>query len=283
MTFALIMNPSSGGGKGLVRGLEAAEVLKPKIAHQSKSYEDTLAAIDGAVEAGCTVIAACGGDGLIHAAIQGCVKHHLSLLPIPAGTGNDFARALGVHAKHPLTYPRSPLVEDRIDLGQLEDRYFGAILSSGFDSMVNERANSLRWPKGPMRYNVAILQELPRFSPVPFSISLDGVELQREAMLVAVANSPSYGGGMMVCPNASMSDGLFDVMILNAVTKIEFLKVFPKVYKGLHIGHPAVEIHRAAHVLINAPTIGYADGERMGALPIDARVAPAALTILRAG
>lgn len=282
MTLALIFNPNSGGGKGLSQGLVATALLKPSISHRSNSYEDTLEAIDKAAAAGCRVIAACGGDGMMHAAIQGCVKHDLALLPIPAGTGNDFARGLGFKLKDPLAQLNDTHVEERIDLGHLADRYFGAILSSGFDAVVNERANKVRWPKGPMRYNVALLQELPKFSPIPFTLHLDGLELKREAMLVAVANAPSYGGGMMVCPNASMNDGLFDVMILNAVSKPEFLKVFPRVYKGSHVNHPAVELHRAAHVRIEANAIGYADGERMGSLPIDARVAPAALTILRA-
>ncbi|MCX6453338.1 MAG: YegS/Rv2252/BmrU family lipid kinase [Actinobacteria bacterium] len=283
MTLALILNPTSGGGKGLSRGLAAAEILTPSITHRSTSYEDTLAAVDRAAAAGCREIAACGGDGMMHAVIQGCVKHNLTLLPIPAGTGNDFARGLGIEVGDPLTQLHNTRVEERIDLGQLADRYFGAILSSGFDAVVNERANKVRWPKGPMRYNVAMLQELPKFFPIPFTLHLDGLELKREAMLVAVANGPSYGGGMLVCPDASMKDGLFDVMILNAVSKPEFLKVFPRVYKGSHVNHPAVEIHRAAHVRIEASAIGYADGERMGSLPIEARVAPAALKILRAG
>ena len=283
MTLALILNPTSGGGKGLSRGLAATEILRPLISHRSNSYEDTLLAVDNAAAAGCRVIAACGGDGMMHAVIQGCVKHDLTLLPIPAGTGNDFARGLGIEVRDPLAQLHKVRVEERIDLGKLADRYFGAILSSGFDAAVNERANKVRWPKGPMRYNVAMLQELPKFSPIPFTLHLDGIELKRDAMLVAVANAPSYGGGMLVCPDASMKDGLFDVMILNAVSKPEFLKVFPSVYKGRHINHPAVEIHRAAHVRIEANAIGYADGERMGALPLEARVAPAALTILRAG
>lgn len=282
MTLALILNPNSGGGKGLSRGLAAAEILKPFITHRSTSYEDTLVAVDSAAAAGCQVIAACGGDGMMHAVIQGCVKHNLTLLPIPAGTGNDFARGLGIEVKDPLAIVNNSRVEERIDLGQLANRYFGAILSSGFDAVVNERANRIRWPKGPMRYNLAMLQELPKFRPIPFTLRLDGLELKREAMLVAVANAPSYGGGMLVCPDASMDDGLFDVMILNAVSKPEFLKVFPSVYKGSHVNHRAVEIHRAAHVRIEANAIGYADGERMGSLPIEARVAPAALTILRA-
>ncbi len=282
MTLALILNPNSGGGKGLSRGLAAAEILKPSITHSATSYEDTLVAVDSAAAAGCQVIAACGGDGMMHAVIQGCVKHNLTLLPIPAGTGNDFARGLGIEVKDPLAIVNNSRVEERIDLGQLANRYFGAILSSGFDAVVNERANRIRWPKGPMRYNLAMLQELPKFRPIPFTLRLDGLEFKREAMLVAVANAPSYGGGLFVCPDASMDDGLFDVMILNAVSKPEFLKVFPSVYKGSHVNHRAVEIHRAAHVRIEANAIGYADGERMGSLPIEARVAPAALTILRA-
>ena len=282
MTLALIINPTSGGGRGLVRGREALALLSPTFVHHSTSYEDTLEAIERAAANGCDVVAACGGDGLLHAAIQGCLNTNLPLLPIPAGTGNDFARAVGIEAKAPVPNVSKTLVEDRIDLGRIGSRHFGAILSSGFDAVVNERANEIRWPKGPMRYNVAILQELPRFSPMPFTLHLDGVRLEREAMLVAVANAPSYGGGMKVCPDASMKDGLFDIMILNAVTKPEFLKVFPKVYKGSHVSHPAVEIHRAAHVLIEAPAIGYADGERMGSLPIEAHIVPLALTVLRA-
>ena len=282
MTLALIVNPTSGGGRGRTRGQEAQELLAPLFVHYSTSYEDSLEAIARAADNGCDVIAACGGDGLMHAAIQGCVENNLKLLPIPAGTGNDFARAVGVDAKSPVPKHDGVRIEQRIDLGRIGSRHFGAILSSGFDSVVNERANQLRWPKGPMRYNVAILQELPRFSPMQFTLYLDGVRMDREAMLIAVANAPSYGGGMQVCPDASMTDGFFDIMVLNAISKIEFLKVFPKVYKGLHVSHPAVEIHQATHVRIEAAAVGYADGERMGELPIEAHIAPAALTVLRA-
>jgi diacylglycerol kinase (ATP) len=99
--------------------------------------------------------------------------------------------------------------------------------------------------------------------------------------LIAVANGTSYGGGMQVCPNASFDDGLFDVMILEPISKFEFLRVFPKVFTGTHITHPKVSIKRARRVEISAPAVAYADGERIGALPVRAEVAPRALKVWR--
>jgi diacylglycerol kinase (ATP) len=141
-------------------------------------------------------------------------------------------------------------------------------LSTGFDSVVNERANTMQWPKGPMKYNAAIALELPRFTPRHYEIILDDRTISTEAMLIAVANGRSYGGGMLVCPNANISDDLFDVMVLRPVTKLEFIKVFPRVFAGTHVSHPAVEIVRSRSVRIESKAVAYADGERIGQLPI---------------
>jgi diacylglycerol kinase (ATP) len=166
-----------------------------------------------------------------------------------------------------------------IDLGNVDSEWFAAILSTGFDSVVNERANLLAWPKGPQRYNVAIALELPRFAPIEYEISTDTKTFSTKAMLIAVGNGRSYGGGMLVCPQAHMNDGLFDVMILEPVSKIEFLKVFPRVYSGSHITHPRVTTFRTKKISISADAIAYADGERIGSAPISAEcVAGAGLT-----
>ena len=157
-----------------------------------------------------------------------------------------------------------------IDLGLVDGEWFGAVLSSGFDSVVNEKANKLKWPKGPSKYNLAIALELPLFKPSRFQIELDDRTIDTEAMLIAVGNGSSYGGGMRVCPEASITDGFFDVMVLNPITKIEFIKVFPKVYTGEHINHPEVNIYRTKKIQINSVAVAYADGERIGALPISA-------------
>jgi diacylglycerol kinase (ATP) len=128
----------------------------------------------------------------------------------------------------------------------------------------------MQWPKGPMKYNAAIAIELPRFKPRHYEITLDDRTIATEAMLIAVSNGRSYGGGMLVSPNASIVDGLFDVMILHPVSKIEFLKVFPTVFAGTHVSHPAVEIVRSKSVTIESKAVAYADGERIGQLPVSA-------------
>jgi len=151
------------------------------------------------------------------------------------------------------------------------------ILSTGFDSIVNEKANTMSWPKGPMKYNAAIAIELPRFKPRHYQITLDDRTISTEAMLIAVSNGRSYGGGMLVCPNANIVDGLFDVMVLHPVSTIEFIKVFPRVFAGSPVSHPAVEIVRSRSVRIESKAVAYADGERIGQLPISAECIPGAL------
>ena len=157
-----------------------------------------------------------------------------------------------------------------IDLGLVDSEWFGAVLSTGFDSVVNEKANTMKWPKGPMKYNFAIAMELPKFQPLEYTIELDNQVIETEAMLIAVGNGLSYGGGMKVCPDAVMTDGLFDVMVLRPVSKVEFLRVFPTVFSGKHVQHKQVEIYRTKRVSLHASAIAYADGERIGGLPVRA-------------
>jgi diacylglycerol kinase (ATP) len=128
-----------------------------------------------------------------------------------------------------------------------------------------------------MKYNAAIAIELPRFKPRHYEIFLDDQSISTDAMLIAVSNGRSYGGGMLVCPDANISDGLFDVMILRPVSKVEFLKVFPRVFTGTHISHPAVEVLRSRTVRIESKAVAYADGERIGQLPISAECMRGAL------
>jgi diacylglycerol kinase (ATP) len=128
-----------------------------------------------------------------------------------------------------------------------------------------------------MKYNAAIAIELPRFKPRHYEITLDDRTISTEAMLIAVSNGRSYGGGMLVCPAANISDGLFDVMVLHPVSTVEFIKVFPRVFAGTHVSHPAVEIMRSKSVRIEAKAVAYADGERIGQLPVAAECIPSIL------
>jgi diacylglycerol kinase (ATP) len=217
-------------------------------------------------------VIAVGGDGLLHIILQRVTPAQVPFTVIPAGTGNDFVRTLGwdlenFEAQLTAVTSNEP---SSIDLGLVDGEWFGAILSTGFDSVVNEKANTMQWPKGPMKYNAAIAIELPRFKPRHYEITLDDRTIATEAMLIAVSNGRSYGGGMLVSPNASIVDGLFDVMILHPVSKIEFIKVFPTVFAGTHVSHPTVEIVRSKSVTIESKAVAYADGERIGQLPVSA-------------
>jgi diacylglycerol kinase (ATP) len=156
------------------------------------------------------------------------------------------------------------------------------VMCCGFDSRVNERANRRTWPPGMGRYLVAMVEELRSFRPIPFRVTFDGREVvEREAMLVAVANTSSYGAGMRVCPDARPDDGLLDVMMLGAMSKTEFLRVFPSVYRGTHVTHRAVSVRRVRSVRLEAEdVVAYADGERVGPVPVDCEVRPGALRVI---
>ena len=284
--WAIAINPSSGHGKGITVG----EAVVHFFAHKKLQYQvfsaSTAQSLRSDLEAFVTResvegVICVGGDGLAHLVLQIVVPRQIPFAVLPAGTGNDIVRALG-WSLDDVTNQLDRITTTAaqpIDLGNVDSEWFAAILSTGFDSVVNERANRLTWPKGPQRYNVAIALELPRFAPIEYEITTDTKTFSTKAMLIAVGNGRSYGGGMLVCPQATMSDGLFDVMILEPVSKVEFLKVFPKVYSGSHISHPRVKISRTKKISINANAIAYADGERIGSAPISAEcVAGAGLT-----
>jgi diacylglycerol kinase (ATP) len=220
-----------------------------------------------------------GGDGLFHLLLQFAIEFKVPLAIAPGGTGNDFYRTLGWFDYELADYLEHLISTEPtlVDVGVVDGEYFGAVLSSGFDSVVNERANKMKWPKGPTKYNVAIALEFPKFKAIEFKIFADEKVFEVEAMLIAIGNGKSYGGGMRVCPDSDLHDGLFDVMILHPVSKLEFIKVFPTVYKGTHIEHPQVEVFRANQIRIESSAVAYADGERIGQLPVQVESLPQSL------
>ena len=284
--YAVVINPISGKGKGAALGTEVVGYLRrckedyvivsatnaTDLLHNLKTLIETTN-IDG--------IIAVGGDGLVHLVLQVAAPNSIPFTVIPAGTGNDFSRNIGTYQSSVKTIINKCLSTNPspIDLGLVDSEYFGAILSTGFDSVVNERANSLRWPTGAARYNAAIALELPKFRPISYDLTVDGQSMPIEAMLIAVGNGKSYGAGMNICPGAQLNDGLFDLVILEPVSTFEFIKVFPQVYSGKHISHPQVRTIRAKKVRIEGESIAYADGERIGPAPVSAEcIAGAGLT-----
>lgn len=275
--WLVAINPHSGNGRGAVLAKEVIQFLSSRkvsyrtlAASSAKELTHQLQSeLDKERSEG---VLAVGGDGLAHLVMQICVPRRIPFAVIPGGTGNDFVRTLGWNLEkieslldRVLSTPPTP-----VDLGNVDSEWFGAILSTGFDSVVNERANQLPWPKGPQRYNLAIAMELPKFKPIEYEITCDGKSFTTEAMLVAVGNGKSYGGGMNVCPQANLHDGLFDLVILEPVSTFEFIRTFPKVYSGSHLSHPQVKTMRGSKITITANAIAYADGERIGPAPISA-------------
>lgn len=282
--WAVVINPTAGRGRGARVGSRVEKFLTENrikfLIVSGSSAEITKKNLAKVLLGGnCQGVIAVGGDGLANLAIQEIARTSIPLAVIPAGTGNDFCRALGWGTNEIESILIRMISEEPelIDLGLVNGSWFGAILSTGFDSVVNERANRMQWPRGPMKYNLAILLELFRFKPLHYEITIDGQTRSTRAMLIAVGNGISYGGGMKVCPGARIDDGQFDIMILKPVSTFEFLRVFPRVYAGTHLSHPAVEVVRGTQISITAPAVAYADGERVGPLPAHAQCVPGAI------
>jgi diacylglycerol kinase (ATP) len=285
-TIALVVNPASGRGLGariapLVRERLAAAGLTVDV-HATTCAEDVGRISAEVVASGADAVALIGGDGTIHLGAQVLAKSGMPFGVIPAGTGNDFARGIGVPLKDPAA-AADLIVAGKtrtIDLAVAKDEFITTVVAGGFDSLVNKRANAMSWPKGNARYTVATLAELRTFKPLEYVVTVDGEVIETEAMLVAVGTGPTYGGGLQICAGAEIDDGLLDVTIIQPVSRLTLLQMFPKLAKGTHVGHPMLRTLRGRSVRIESPGItAYADGEVLGPLPVDITIAPGALTV----
>ena len=285
--IALLVNPTSGKGRAArVVGPVSARLRAGGVDVTEVVGTDAADAEDRArkvVADGVDALVALGGDGIVHTAIQAVAGTTTPLGIIGAGTGNDLANELKIPvdplaaADLVLKAKRRQVDAVRSDAG----RWFGGVLGSGFDSMVNERANRMSWPKGKSRYDLAMLAELRVFKPLPFRLTLDGELWETEAMLVAVGIGTSYGAGMHICPGASLDDGLLDITVVGPVSKLRFVRLFPSVYKGMHVHNPEVTVRRAREVKLEATgVVAYADGERFAPLPLTCTCIPGALSVL---
>ncbi|MGW6390794.1 diacylglycerol kinase [Streptomyces sp. NPDC055103] len=294
--ITLFVNPTAGRGRGAHAAQPAAQVLRDAgfSVRTLLGYDadDALRRAREAVTAGTGALVAVGGDGMISLALQAVAGTRTPLGVIAVGTGNDFARTLGLPVRDPAAVARvtAELLkgggDHAMDLGRITGastaRWFGTVLASGFDSRVNDRGNRMRLPVGRFKYDLAVLAELAAFRPVPYRLTLDdGRVVETDATLVAVGNGTSYGGGMRICADARTDDGLLDVTVVGDCSRATLIKVFPRVYRGTHLDHPKVTTYRVRSLTLDAPGItGYADGEPLGPLPLTVECAPGALRVL---
>lgn len=285
-TVALLANPSAGRGRGARLRARVADRLRSGglevVDLWPRDGDHAVELARAAVATGIDGLVVTGGDGTFHLGLQAVAGTHVPIGLVPAGTGNDVARVMGV----PLGDPDAAadlVVAGRTtsaDAARCGDRWFMTVLAAGFDAVVNERANQMVWPRGQMRYNIATVAELRTFRPLPYVLELDGVTRTLDAMLVAVGNGPSFGGGLRICEGADLRDGLLDVVVIRPVSRWELVRTYPKLFTGGHTTHPQYEHHRARRVTVAAPgVVGYADGERLGALPMTVECVPGAVKV----
>jgi YegS/Rv2252/BmrU family lipid kinase len=280
----LIVNPVAGGGRPARALPRVQSEIRRLGLDQRFEYTRSLQhgrelALDAAANG--EVAVAFGGDGLI-GAVAGALKHSDGVVGIlPGGRGNDLCRVLGI--------PRKPVaacqvlatgVERAIDLGEVGERTFTGIASCGFDSVVNRIANETTRLRGSLVYAYALLRAIPSWQAAEFEVTLEGAATRRfTGYSVAAANSKAFGGGMLLAPNASLTDGLLDVVTIEHMSRLRFLRLTPTVFTGRHVRQRGVEVARAAEVHIAAaqPFTLYADGEPLAELPVTIRTLPGAV------
>ncbi|NEW45091.1 diacylglycerol kinase [Nocardia cyriacigeorgica] len=297
----VVTNALSGMGKGhdvagaaIARlsecGIEVTEIRAPSAA---ESVRLVRAEISGPGPHPDAVVCA-GGDGLVSVMLDALAGTDTPIGLIPGGTGNDLAREFGIPNDDPVAAADVVLggMARIIDLGLIDREdaapmWFATVTGTGFDARVTLRANSMSWPKGPLRYTAAALVELAGRAATQYRIELsDGsaqpdTVVETDAMLVAIGNTRTYGGGMLVCPDAVVDDGLLDLTVVRAVSRLQMLRLLPALASGKRIDHPAVLHYRAQRVTLTAPGApATADGEPVGTLPITLRAVPGALSIL---
>jgi diacylglycerol kinase (ATP) len=287
-SIGLVVNPSSGRGKGRSLGVAAADRLR-SLGCDVESFESRsashLSELGAEAASRHGIVAAIGGDGTVALVAQGVVRTSSALAIVPAGTGNDLAANLGYARKDALA--ACGVIAGghrrRIDVGRIEGhRMFLCVAGGGFDSEVNREANAIRYLRGPAVYVAAVLRTLRRFTPASFTVTLDGDTKSFRGFFVAVGNAASYGGGMRITPDASLDDGVFDVCLVGEMSKRALFGQLPRLFSGGHVRHPAVEIVRARAVTIEADRTFslYADGEEIGPLPATLTVDPSALEVV---
>lgn len=324
--LGVLINPTAGHGRAdgggrdtlalLGRsGHEVIDLSAPTPAEALARGRDSLWELDALVVV--------GGDGMVHLGVNVVAGTTVPLGIVPFGSGNDLARTLGL-AEHDsrqavadllAALETAPRVVDaiatRVHVPGVEDADAGGssagsttvtatdeaddptavewtacVLSAGIDAAVNHRANQYRWPRGGGRYVRGTLAELGVFQPYGYRLTIDGLVREQEASLVALANAPSFGGGMRIAPAAAMDDGWLDLVIGHAMSRAQLMRLFPRLYRGTHVRSAKVEILRAREVVLE-PLLGrrrpppvYADGELLGRLPLRARLRPGALRLL---
>ncbi|MEE9561659.1 MAG: diacylglycerol kinase family protein [Thermoanaerobaculia bacterium] len=289
MSIRFLVNPAAGGGQG-ERALSPLGEAAAKAGAElvvSQNVEDLAAQARRAAEDGVERLVAAGGDGTFHHVAQGLIDSECAMGLVPLGRGNDLAGTLGI----PSELPRAVEVAiggpvRRIDVGQVDRHSFLGYCGVGFDSEVASYVQQGRGPfSGQAAYVYGVLRTLAAFKPPVIRVEHDGGVYESGAMFAVVCNHSRFGGGMFIAPEARIDDGMLDLVVVEAVSKLKLLRIFPKVYKGEHVGHPAVTIvrTRSARLYVDRTMTMASDGEpimEVGEQGVEVSVRPGALGVV---
>lgn len=290
---AALINPSARHGLGAgaaetaLGALDAHGLVITEMVGRDATHAQELA--QEAARSDHDAMVVIGGDGSIRMALEATRGTDMVIGLMPAGTGNDHARALGIPVDDPVA--AAAIVRTghrrRIDLAQItladgSTTVFGTVAATGLDALVTERANMMARPKGQLRYPMAAVVEMAKLGAFRYRITVDGTTIERDLVLASVGNTRSYGGGMQITPDAVIDDGLLDLTLVLRGSKLRLLTLFPTVYSGKHIHRPEVEQLRGRRIVLECdpPAPIYADGERVGLLPATIETLPGAVTFL---
>jgi diacylglycerol kinase (ATP) len=284
-----LLNPAAGRGTGRAH-LDRIRVLASKLGAGlcvSRKVSDLAEQARKAAGDGVERLLVAGGDGTMHHAIQGLAGTSCALGVIPLGSGNDLAGTLGIPPDLDAAVDRA--VKGgirRIDLARAGETFCVGYAGVGFDSEVTRYANEMKILRGPLIYFYAVIHTLVTFVPPRMRVVYDGGEFDGRAMFAVVNNLPRFGGGMRIAPEARIDDGLLDLVIVKEIPKSTLLSVFPKVYGGKHVGHPAVTLVRTrrAEITIDRTMTMYGGGEPLlpmqAGAPVVVEVVPGGLAIV---
>ena len=282
----ILVSPRGGRGQAAMAAPVVCQVVE-RAGHipvdiSGSSAAESVAAACAAVAAGAERLIAVGGDGTLHLALQAVADTDVILGLVPAGTGNDYARAFGLFGLSPEQATTRALGPARPVDAIRTDRRLWVISSvtGGFTEDVNDRAERMRFPRGPSRYTLAALLTLPGLRYRELAVTVDGKRSEYRSALFAVTNTSTFGGGMAICPEASPDDGLLDVCVVGPASRTTMLRLLPKVFKGGHADNRHVHLSRGRTVTIDGEPMGLlGDGEKLGSVPITLEAVPGALRL----
>ncbi|MBK8446443.1 MAG: diacylglycerol kinase family lipid kinase [Micropruina sp.] len=288
----LVVNPTAGRGRAgrvlgkvvpaLTDALHGAELQVIESRGAAHAEELCRDAVDEA-----STLLVMGGDGMAHLGLNACAGTGVPFGVLPAGTGNDLCRGLGIPLRvRDAIEALAKGVTRSVDLARVtkpdgSERWVGCVVSTGFDSRVALRTAAMRVPMGPLAYAFSALAELRTFAPLRYRLLVDGAPRELDSMAVFVCNAEFFGGGMRAAPGADVTDGLLDVTVIHPVSRLVLLQLLPSLYSGRFVQHPAVERFRAVEVDIDGDgLVGSGDGELLGDVPLYVRTVPGALSVL---